>query len=87
MMGPAIPSMEGIHEAWAAAEVEGAFWNEHYRHFLDRYPEQFVAVHDDAVVATAPSLQQLLHALDEKELGRRQVWVKLVTAEPRRLMR
>ncbi len=87
MMGPTTPSMEGVHEAWAAAEAEDAFWNKHYRQFLDRYPEQFVAVHEGTVVATAPSLHQLLHTLDERELDRRLVWVKFVTADPRRLMR
>ena len=85
MEGPTRPRVEGVHEAWAAADAEDAFWSEHYRQILDRYPDQFVAVHEGAVVATAPGLRQLLHALNEKALVRRQVWVKYVTADPRRL--
>ena len=80
------PEIEGLHKAWEAAEVEEAFWREHYGQFLEQYPDQFVAVHDGDIVATSPDLQQLLRSLDERRLEPRQVWVRFVTADVRRVM-
>ena len=83
---PSTPSLKGAREAWAAADQEDAFWREHYRQFLDQYPEQFVAVHNGQVVATDSDLRQLIRILEKKRLDRRQVWVRFMTADPRRVM-
>ena len=80
------PDIEGLHMAWEAAEAEDAFRHEHYSRLLEQYPDQFVAVHDGHVVATSPDLQQLLRSLDERRLEPRQVWVRFVTADVRRVM-
>ena len=80
------PDIEGIHKAWEAAAAEDAFWREHYSRLLEQYHDQFVAVHDGHVVATSPDLQQLLRSLDERRLEPRQVWVRFVTADVRRVM-
>ena len=86
-MGPATPSLDGADEAWAAAEEEDTFWHEHYGQYLEQYPDQFVAVSDGAVVATDSDLQQLLRILRKKGLDPRRVWVRFMTADPRRVMR
>ncbi len=80
------PGLEGLGEAWAAAEAEDAFWREHYSQLLEQFPDQFVAVHDGHVVATSTDLQGLLQSLDERQLEPRQVWMRFVTADVRRVM-
>ena len=81
------PDIKGFHRAWEAAEVEDAFWRDHYSRFLEQFPDQFVAVHDSQVVATSPDLQELLRQLDGRRLEPRQVWVRFVTADVRRVTR
>ncbi len=82
----ATSGIEGVHEAWQAAEAEDAFWREHYSRLLEQFPDQFVAVHDGRVVATSTDLQDILRALDERGLDPRKVWVRFVTADARRVM-
>jgi hypothetical protein len=83
---PSSPSLDSAHEAWAAAEREDAFWREHYAQILEQYPEQFVAVQNGMVVAADSDLQQLLRILEKKRVDRRQVWVRFMTADARRVM-
>ena len=85
-MGASTPSLEGAQRARAAAEAEDAFWREHYGQYLEQYPDQFVAVSGGAVVATDSDLQHLLRILDKKGLDPRRVWVRFMTADPRRVM-
>jgi hypothetical protein len=80
------PDLENIRGALAAADEEDAFWREHYNDYLEQYPEQFVAVSAGKVVATDSDLKQLLRILDKKGLEPRGVWIRFVTADPRRVM-
>ena len=85
-VGARTPSLGGAHDAWEAAEVEEAFWREHHGQYLEQYPDQFVAVSEGEVVATDSNLQQLMRILEARRLDPRRVWVRFVTADPRRLM-
>ena len=85
MVPASTPGLESARDALAAAETQQAYWAAHYAEFLQRYPEQFVAVHDGAVVATSPDLAQLLRALERRGLEPRRVWVRLITADAHRL--
>ena len=86
-MNVTVPSLEGAQEALDAAERREAFWHAHHKEFLERYPEQFVAVADGQVVAADEDLDALLDTLQKKDLAPTQVWLKFITADVRRLLR
>lgn len=80
------PSLEDAREAWEEAEREQGFWRDHYSELLQRYPDQFVAVRNGAVVATNPDLQRLLESLEHQGIEPTAVWVRFLATDPRRLM-
>lgn len=84
-MGPTTPSLEGAHAALEAAESRATFWQEHQREFLERYPEQFVAVSEGSVVAADSDLDKLLGILRSRGLDPRRVWVRFITPDVRRV--
>ena len=81
-----VPSVASAREGLRAAEVEQAFWDEHYREFLTKYPEQFVAVKDREVVAAAADLSQLILILSTREIDVRETWVRYLTDDPTKLL-
>jgi Family of unknown function (DUF5678) len=81
-----IPSLEEAGQAWDAAEAEQAFWSEHYGELLEQYPDQFVAVREGKVIAANPDLQQLLRSLKQQGIEPRDVWLRFLATDPRRLM-
>ena len=80
------PSLEDARRALIEAEAQQAFWQAHSGELLQKYPDQFVAVKDGAVVATSPDLLKLVEILETKELDVRDVWIRFMTADPRRLI-
>jgi hypothetical protein len=66
---------------------EQRFWEEHFPALVKLYPDQFVAVHNNDVVAARPTLLQLLDAFEERGLSRDDVWVKFLTTNPRQVLR
>lgn len=80
------PSVASAREGLRAAEVEQAFWDEHYREFLAEYPEQFVAVQDREVVAVAADLSQLILLLSNQSIEVRDTWVRYLTDDPTKLL-
>ena len=83
-MGPTTPSLEGARKAWAMAKREDAFWRDHYQEYLDRYPDQFVAVAmaDERIVAADPDLDRLIGLIKDRGLDVRRVWVRYMAATP-----
>jgi hypothetical protein len=81
-----MPSVSDAHEGRRAAEVEQAFWDEHYRDFVARYAEQFVAAKDGEVVAVARDLTQLILMLSAKNIDVRDTWVRYITDNPKKLL-
>jgi Family of unknown function (DUF5678) len=84
MASPPIP--EAPDDLWQQAEARRAFWEAHVEDYRRRYPNQFVAVSDGEVVASASTLQ----ALDERlaaqgRTDRRAIWVQFVEVTPREL--
>ncbi len=77
-----MPSLDKVREAWEAADQQERFWHECYQEFLEKYPEQLVAVHEGAVVATSHDLQQLVFMVRDKGLDPREVWVRFITVDP-----
>jgi hypothetical protein len=82
-----VPSLDSpaAQAAWEAAEAERRFWETHYAEYLERYPEQFVAVKDGAVVAASPDFMKLLQLLEQRGLTPTEVWVRLFSTDPHRL--
>lgn len=78
----AIPARDELEALWQEAEVERAFWQEHQQEFVERYPDRFVAVRNGAVVATAATLMDLVHLLEEQALKPTDVWVHFIAATP-----
>jgi hypothetical protein len=84
-MTASVPSFDPTGEAWERAAAEREFWREHHQQYLEQYPEQFVAVHDGAVVADS-DLEQILRILEKKRLEPGRVWVRFITADAGRVM-
>ena len=82
------PSLDSpaVRAARKAAEDQLRFWTEHHAELLDRYPDQFVAVVNNEVVATSSDLLQVVQALEAKGLEPRRAWVRFITADPRRYL-
>lgn len=83
MLSTTLVSPERLREA----EETQDFWNEHYAEFLEKYPEQFVAVRDGAVVAANPDLAFLVYELRDLELNPRDdVAINFITAKAHSLI-
>jgi hypothetical protein len=84
-MDPTTPSLEGALRARAAAEAEDAFWRDHYTSYLERYPDQFVAVADGKVITASSDLSHVVGVLKGKGVDVRRAWVRYIAATPRHL--
>jgi hypothetical protein len=83
---PSSPIPEAPDDLWRQAEARRAFWAAHIEDYRHRYPDQFVAVVDGAVVAAAPTLRTLDERLASRGLtNRRAVWVQFIEVTPREL--
>ncbi|MGH2584738.1 MAG: DUF5678 domain-containing protein [Dehalococcoidia bacterium] len=80
------PTLEALQTAMRDAERQRAFWQAHREEFLRKYPNQFVAVKDGVVVATADDLQELVLALRGLELRPDEVWVQYMDPKPQTLI-
>lgn len=72
--------------AWERADKEQAFWEEQAADFPLRYPDQYVAVHDDIVVAHASSLLEIIDLLRTHNLKPADVWMRYFSAHPMHLV-
>ena len=81
-----MPSPEELEELWERAEAEQAFWDSHYSELLSKYPDQFVAVHDGEVVATAFDLRDLVRDLEALGLQPSDVWIEFMRATHRTVL-
>ncbi|MGH2584937.1 MAG: DUF5678 domain-containing protein [Dehalococcoidia bacterium] len=80
------PTLNVDKAVWEDAEREQEFWRKHYEEFLRRYPDQFVAVREKEVVASAYDLRDLVAALQERGLEPGDVWVQYFETKPRAMM-
>lgn len=85
-MATTTPRLEDSRAAWDEARDRESFWHEHYAEFLQRYPDHFVAVRDGQVLAWSRDHDDLMRQLNGLGLGPTDVWVRFITADPRRLM-
>ena len=77
-----IPSIKKANAVWKKAETEDAFWQKHRDEFLEKYPDQFVAVHERSVIVTSRNLEELASMLTSKGLDLQKVWVRFITTDP-----
>jgi len=68
------------------ARARRAFWDAQYHELLARYPDQFVAVRDDEVVAHRCCLRDLALELNERGLDPRETWIEFMRATDRSVM-
>ena len=68
--------------AWQDAEREHAFWQERADEFLQKYPDQFVAVRDGEVVAVAYDIRDLLAMLRARGMEPTEVWFRFFHTNP-----
>lgn len=64
------------------SERRSTFWSEHYQEFIEKYPDQFVAVHNGEVIAVNPDLFGLVADVTKLGLTPRQVWSRFIEATP-----
>lgn len=72
------PPLDGLWELKQEADRERAFWNEHYQDFVQKYPDQFVAVHDGQVIAVSDDLEPFIRAIKDKGYAPGKVWSKYI---------
>lgn len=77
---------ERIAAGFRNAEAESRFWAEHRDELTREYPDQFIAVANGAVAATAADLQQLLYALRAKQIDPSRVWVRFMALRPHEMI-
>ena len=78
-----VPSLKKVPAAWREADREARFWAQHYDEYLERYANQFVAVHKGDIVAASEDLGELINVLQAKGIAPRDTWIKFITADPR----
>ncbi len=77
-----LPALDSADALWEAADPQQQFWSANHQVFLKRYPDQFVAVKDGAVIANSPDLFRLVQILESKGVSPPQAWVRFVTTDP-----
>lgn len=80
------PSLESGLKAFERGEAEREFWREHWDDFVQKYPDQFVAVSNGEVIASSPDLMDLLAILERNGLGAKDVWTQFIRADWRSLV-
>ena len=75
-------SNDAADAVWRRADEERAFWQNHYREFLQKYPDQFAAVKDGKVIATGADLSEILSELERQGLEPSEVWLRYLNAHP-----
>ena len=63
------------HDAYGRS---AAYLSEHWGELLASYPGEYVAVHEGAVVAHAPSLHELMRSLDSQSIPRGRTAVRFI---------
>lgn len=71
---------EAARAAWEGAQRERQFWQLHQDEYLAKYPNQFVAVADGEVIATAPTLEEILALLEQEGREPTDVWLRFFNA-------
>lgn len=74
-------TIDGLSPSLEEAAQLDQWWEAHYDALLADYPEQFVAVQGDAVVASNPDLALLVYELRDLGLSPREdVAIEFITA-------
>lgn len=61
-------------------------FSDNYPRLIDKYPDQWVAVADSAVVASGDSLKQVLTQIDDQDIPRTDVIVRFIERTQRTLI-
>lgn len=81
-MSVPIPSSEQIDAMLGNARQEQEFWARNYRRLVAGYPDQFIAVRENKVVATGSDLEELMAAVAALGLSYREVWSRFMMTTP-----
>lgn len=57
-----------------------------YPRMIEKYPDQWVAVHEGEVLSHAAQLDELLEAIDAADVPRKEVLIRFIESHPRILM-
>jgi len=79
---------ESARKSWSVAAAEDAFWREYERIYLEKFPDQFVAVSKEDgrfIVAADPDLLHLVELVRGHGLDMQHVWVRFMAVTPIRL--
>lgn len=79
---PSLPSNDEIRAMFAEAWRETAFWQENYERLRHEYPDQYVAVRDGEVTASAADLWEIDARVRSLGLKWPTVWTSFVPKEP-----
>jgi hypothetical protein len=81
-----VPDRAALDSALARAEKRQAFWDAHRVDFTARYPDQFVAVVDAAVVDHDADLMALVQRLRAAGHDVRSVWIEFMATDRHKLL-
>jgi len=83
---PVAPPLENAIAALREAQREQAYWTANERRLTADYPDQFVAVLNGRIVATAGTLEDLYTKLRDGNIEPRRAWLRFLSATPRQLI-
>jgi hypothetical protein len=72
------PPLDGLWELKQEADRERAFFEAHHQEFAQKYPDQFVAVHEGRVIAVSDDPGRLVALIREQEYEPRKVWTDFI---------
>jgi hypothetical protein len=75
-------SSSEMRRLWDAAEARREWLNAHWTELQAAYPDQFVAIKDHLVIASAARLVDLVDLLELQGLTPTEVWVEFVRVTP-----
>lgn len=63
-------------------QLDVKFYNEHYHELLNRYPEQWIVIHDGQILGSGADLEVLFKRLKAEGHPLSHVFVKFMSNEP-----
>jgi hypothetical protein len=83
-----VPSTDATRAAFAAAAEERLYWEKHADFYLQRYPDQWIAVNpvDGDILVVSRDLDSLYDKLGSYGFRPTDVWVEYFATEPQWLI-
>ena len=79
---PVITDVERLKKDWDESDRNIKFLVSNYEMLLDRYPDQWIAIYDEKVLASDTTQKGLLRKLDELDIRRKGAVTEFLQTNP-----